>query len=85
GTLQLGNGGTSGSVAGNVVDNGALIVNQSGNVTIASVLSGTGSLTQAGSGQLTLTGASTLSGPTTVSAGTLAVNGSLGQSTVTVQ
>ena len=85
GALQLGNGGTSGSIAGNVVDNGALIVNQSGNVTIASVLSGAGSLTQAGSGQLTLTGTSTLSGPTTVSAGTLAVNGSLGQSTVTVQ
>ncbi|HDR8862172.1 TPA: autotransporter domain-containing protein, partial [Burkholderia territorii] len=85
GTLQLGNGGTSGSVVGNVVDNGALIVNQSANVTLANVLSGTGSLTQAGSGQLTLTGTSTLSGPTTVAAGTLAVDGSLGQSTVTVQ
>ncbi|WP_322034346.1 autotransporter domain-containing protein, partial [Burkholderia sp. BCC1970] len=85
GTLQLGNGGTSGSVVGNVVDNGALIFNQSANVTLASVLSGTGSLTQAGSGQLTLTGTSTLSGPTTVAAGTLAVDGSLGQSTVTVQ
>ncbi|RQR24950.1 autotransporter domain-containing protein, partial [Burkholderia sp. Bp9143] len=85
GTLQLGNGGTSGSVAGNVVDNGALIFNQSANVTLASVLSGTGSLTQAGSGQLTLTGTNTLSGPTTVAAGTLAVAGSLGQSTVTVQ
>ncbi|MCA3932948.1 autotransporter domain-containing protein, partial [Burkholderia sp.] len=85
GTLQLGTGGTSGSVAGNVVDNGALVVDQSGNVTIASVLSGTGSLTQAGTGQLTLTGTNTLSGPTTVGAGTLAVNGSLGQSTVTVQ
>ncbi|WP_321791760.1 autotransporter domain-containing protein, partial [Burkholderia pyrrocinia] len=85
GALQLGNGGTSGSIAGNVVDNGALIFNQSGNVTVASVLSGTGALTQAGSGQLTLTGTNTLSGPTTVSAGTLAVNGSLGQSAVTVQ
>ncbi|PCE32533.1 autotransporter domain-containing protein [Burkholderia ubonensis] len=85
GTLQLGNGGTSGSVAGNIANNGALVFNQSGNVTVASVLSGTGSLTQAGSGQLTLTGTSTLSGPTTVGAGTLAVNGSLAASTVTVQ
>ncbi|OJA80062.1 autotransporter outer membrane beta-barrel domain-containing protein, partial [Burkholderia ubonensis] len=85
GTLQLGNGGTSGSVAGDITDNGALVFNQSGNVTVASILSGTGSLTQAGSGQLTLTGTSTLSGPTTVGAGTLAVNGSLAASTVTVQ
>ncbi|RQR45360.1 autotransporter domain-containing protein, partial [Burkholderia sp. Bp9140] len=85
GTLQLGNGGTSGSVAGDVVDNGALIFNQSANVMVANVLSGTGSLTQAGSGQLTLTGINTLSGPTTVGAGTLVVNGSLGQSSVTVQ
>ncbi|KWF08630.1 autotransporter domain-containing protein [Burkholderia ubonensis] len=85
GTLQLGNGGTSGSVAGDITNNGALVFNQSGNVTVASILSGTGSLTQAGSGQLTLTGTSTLSGPTTVGAGTLAVNGSLAASTVTVQ
>ncbi|WP_043174806.1 autotransporter domain-containing protein, partial [Burkholderia ambifaria] len=85
GTLQLGNGGTSGSVVGNVVDNGALIVNQSGSVTLANVLSGTGSLTQAGSGALTLTGTNTLSGSTTVAAGTLAVAGSLAQSAVTVQ
>ncbi|EMN1932375.1 autotransporter domain-containing protein, partial [Burkholderia ambifaria] len=85
GTLQLGNGGTSGSVVGNVVDNGALIVNQSGSVTLANVLSGTGSLTQAGSGALTLTGINTLSGPTTVAAGTLDVAGSLAQSAVTVQ
>ncbi|WP_175743390.1 autotransporter outer membrane beta-barrel domain-containing protein, partial [Burkholderia ambifaria] len=84
GTLQLGNGGTSGSVVGNVVDNGALIVNQSGSVTLANVLSGTGSLTQAGSGALTLTGTNTLSGPTTVAAGTLDVAGSLAQSAVTV-
>ena len=85
GTLQLGNGGTSGSVAGNIANSGALVFNQSGNVTVASILSGSGSLTQAGSGQLTLTGTSTLSGPTTVAAGTLAVNGSLAASAVTVQ
>ncbi|HIC7215319.1 TPA: autotransporter domain-containing protein, partial [Burkholderia stabilis] len=85
GTLQIGNGGTSGSIAGNVADSGALVFNRSDNLSFGGAISGTGSLTQAGSGQLTLTGTSTLSGPTTVSAGTLAVNGSLGPSTVTVQ
>ena len=41
------------------------------------MISGTGSLTQAGSGQLTLTGTNTFTGDTTVNAGRLAVNGSL--------
>ncbi len=85
GTLQIGNGGTSGSLAGNVADSGALVFNRADNVSFGGAISGSGSLMQAGTGQLTLTGTSTLSGPTTVNAGTLAVNGSLGNSTVTVQ
>ena len=77
GTLQLGNGGTTGSVEGNIANNAALAFNRSDDVTYGGVISGTGSLTQAGSGQLTLTGANTFTGVTTVSAGRLAVNGSL--------
>ncbi|AOJ06751.1 autotransporter outer membrane beta-barrel domain-containing protein [Burkholderia mayonis] len=85
GTLRIGNGGTTGSLAGNVADNGALVFDEAGNVTYVGAISGSGSLTQAGSGVLTLTGVSALTGPTTVAAGTLAVDGSLANSTVTVQ
>ena len=77
GTLQIGNGGATGSVPGNIVNNAALAFNRSDDVTYGGVISGTGSLTQAGSGQLTLTGTNTFTGGTTVNAGRLAVNGSL--------
>ena len=74
GTLQLGNGGTSGSIIGNVVDNGILAINRSDAVTLANVISGTGSLRQIGTGTTTLTGANTYTGGTLVSAGRLVGN-----------
>ena len=73
GTLQLGNGGTTGSVAGNIVDNAALIFNRSDTLTYGGVISGSGTLNQAGPGTLILTGANTFTGGTTVSGGTLLV------------
>jgi outer membrane autotransporter protein len=73
GTLQVGNGGTTGTIAGNVVNDGVLIFNRSDAVTYGDVVSGTGSLTQAGAGLLTLTGANTYTGGTTISAGTLQI------------
>ena len=49
GTLQVGNGGTTGSLGtGNVTNNAALVVNRSGAVIVGGVISGTGTLTQAG-------------------------------------
>ncbi len=39
GTLQIGDGGTTGSVLGNIVDNGALVFNRSDAVTFAGVIS----------------------------------------------
>ena len=69
GTLQVGNGGTTGSIAGNIVNNAALIFNRSDNLTYANVISGTGTLEQAGAGILTLTGANTYSGSTTIVTG----------------
>ena len=52
------------------------ILDTNGNdVTLASAISGGGSLTKAGSGTLTLTGADTVSGPTTVSGGALMIGG----------
>ena len=73
GTLQIGNGGTSGSIAGNVVDNAALAFDRSDTVTLAGGISGSGTLTQAGSGTLIVTGTNTYTGVTRVSAGTLQV------------
>ncbi|MDQ0251333.1 outer membrane autotransporter protein [Sphingomonas kyeonggiensis] len=78
-TLQLGNGGTTGGITGNVANNGTLAFNRSNNIVFAGVLSGAGSLLQAGSGKTELTGDSSgYTGTTTVAGGTLAVNGKLG-------
>ena len=78
GTLQIGAGGTSGSIVGDVTDNGTLAFNRSDHVTFGGVVSGTGSLTQQGPGTLTLTGANTYGGGTTISGGTLQI-GSAGR------
>ncbi len=52
-------------------DNSALVFRLSSAQTFGGVISGVGSLTQAGTGILTLTGSNTYSGNTTISAGTL--------------
>ncbi len=75
GTLQLGNGGTSGSIVGDVTDNGALAFNRSDTVTFAGVISGGGSVTQVGTGITVLTGTNSYGGATTVSTGALFVDG----------
>ena len=56
-----------------VTDDAALQFNHSDSISYGGVVSGTGSLEQAGSGTLILTGANTYSGGTTISAGTLAI------------
>jgi autotransporter-associated beta strand protein len=71
GTLQLGNGSTSGSIVSNVVDNGTLSIDRSDTVTLPSVISGSGSLRQAGTGTTILTADNTYTGATTITAGTL--------------
>lgn len=83
GTLQVGNGGTTGTLIGDVIDRGTLIFNRSDAVTFGGVVSDMGALRQAGPGMLTLSSASTYTGPTTVAGGTLSVTGSLA-SAVTV-
>ncbi|WP_164483790.1 MULTISPECIES: autotransporter domain-containing protein [unclassified Polaromonas] len=81
GTLQVGNGGTSGSITGNVLNNAALAFNRSDAYMAANSISGTGTLTQNGAGNLILTGASIYTGATSVNAGTLSVNGSITSAT----
>jgi autotransporter-associated beta strand protein len=73
GTLQIGDGGTTGSISGNIANNAALIFNRSDNLAYSGIISGTGTLTKQGTGTLTLTGANTFTGGTAVSAGTLII------------
>ncbi|MFM7109418.1 MAG: autotransporter-associated beta strand repeat-containing protein [Planctomycetaceae bacterium] len=75
GALQVGNGGGTGSLgSGAIVDNASLVFNRSGFLTVANVISGSGSVTQAGPGTTTLTAASSYSGGTTITAGILATS-----------
>ena len=75
GTLQVGNGGSAGSLgSGNVTNNSVLALNRSDAApAVANVISGTGSLVQQGSGTTTLAAANTFTGSTRVAAGTLAL------------
>ncbi|WP_145531675.1 autotransporter outer membrane beta-barrel domain-containing protein [Yersinia kristensenii] len=73
GTLQVGNGGTTGAMAGNIINNGSLSFNRSNTLVYGGVISGSGSLAKAGNGVLILTGDHTFTGDTTISAGTLVV------------
>ncbi|WP_367873441.1 autotransporter-associated beta strand repeat-containing protein [Luteolibacter sp. Populi] len=75
GTLQIGNGENTGSITGNIINNGALIFNRSGALSYDGSLSGTGSLTKLGDDTLTLTGANPYTGTTTISGGTVVVGG----------
>ncbi|SPU68439.1 outer membrane autotransporter [Brucella neotomae] len=79
--LQIGTGGVSGSLAGDIVNNGTLVVDRSNAFDLANVISGTGSLTKNGAGTLTLSGANSYTGATTVSAGTLTQGAAGGFST----
>ncbi|QEL26192.1 autotransporter outer membrane beta-barrel domain-containing protein [Bosea sp. F3-2] len=71
GTLQLGNGGMSGSILGDVVNNGVLAFNRSDAVTFSGAISGSGAMQQIGTGTTILTGNSGHTGGTTISGGTL--------------
>ncbi|MDR5853835.1 autotransporter outer membrane beta-barrel domain-containing protein [Caballeronia sp. LZ062] len=71
GTLRLGAGGTSGSVAGDIVNNGALVFDRSDNVTYGGAISGSGDVVQQGKGAVTLTQTHTYTGNTAVDAGAL--------------
>lgn len=83
-TLQVGNGGTSGSIAGNISDSGTLAFDRSDDLAFAGDISGSGALNKLGSGTLTLNGAVGNTGLTTVRAGTLALGGSFSGGAITV-
>ncbi|MDR1536029.1 MAG: autotransporter-associated beta strand repeat-containing protein, partial [Planctomycetota bacterium] len=71
GILQIGDGGETGSIAGNIVNNANVTFNRSDDLAYGHAISGSGGLTKRGSGTLALSGANTYSGMTTVEAGKL--------------
>ena len=77
GTLQIGNGGTAGSISGDVTDNGNLAFGRSDTTVFSGVISGTGSITQV-SGTTVLTAANSYTGSTTIKSGAKLVLGAAG-------
>jgi autotransporter-associated beta strand protein len=78
GTLQIGNGGATGNItsSSSIVDNGALVFDSSSNVSYTAVISGTGTITQNGSGTITLSSAAnTETGIINLNAGVISVIG----------
>ena len=71
GILQLGNGGTTGMITGDVINNGTLAFNRADNIVFAGNISGSGSIAYMGPGTVTLTGSSTYSGGTVIAGGTV--------------
>jgi len=73
GTLQ----GTTISLQGDIANNASVVFDQTTAGTYAGAMSGSGTLTKLGTGNLTIGGVNTFSGPTSVNAGTLTVLGSM--------
>ncbi len=72
GTLQLGNGGATGAIMGDVVvDNGTFAINRNNAYVFGGVISGTGAFQQLGTGTTILTGTNSYTGGTIIAAGTL--------------
>lgn len=74
GTLQIGTGGLAGTIPSlPFTNNGSVVVNRSDAFTLGTVISGSGTLVQAGSGTTTITAEQTYTGLTTVNAGVLQI------------
>ncbi len=93
GYLQIGVGGTTGTLAGTsgvtTSTNTQLVINRSDAVTIAPVISGGGALLQNGTGKTSLTSDNTLTGPVVINGGSLfagngGATGSFGSGNVTI-
>lgn len=89
GSLQIGNGGTTGSITSDITNNNLLIFNRSNSYQFDYTISdgsAAGRVQQNGSGTTILTGNNSYSGGTTISAGTLQVNNAnaAGSGTITL-
>jgi len=76
GNVQVGSGGTSGSLgAGAIVNDTTLTFNRSDATTVANDISGNGALVKSGAGTMTMSGALTYAGATTINAGRIKISG----------
>lgn len=73
GVLQFGTGSTGGTPpsSSDIVNNGALVINRSVNTTYSGIMSGSGTITNAGTGTLRLANTQIYTGATTITNGTL--------------
>jgi autotransporter-associated beta strand protein len=84
GALQIGNNGTTGNLAGNLLNNGTLVFKRSDLHDITGVISGTGSVIQNGGSNARFAAENTFTGPLTVISGNVAIgNGGSGGSLAT--
>ena len=67
--LDLGGGTSSGSIDGDVINNGTLAFDRSDCITFGGIISGSGGITINNNGMVTLEGANTFGGPTHVGNG----------------
>jgi autotransporter-associated beta strand protein len=74
GTLQIGNGGASGSLTGNITNNGTLVLNRSDDFTFSANSTGTGTLFKLGSNTVTLNRTQSNTGGTVIDSGTLVLS-----------
>jgi len=77
--------GTSRSVRGDITNSAAVVFDQTTSGTYTGNMSGVGTLTKDGSGEVVLSGSNSYTGATTVSNGSLVVNGSVANTALTVQ
>ncbi|TAK96277.1 MAG: hypothetical protein EPO07_14680, partial [Verrucomicrobia bacterium] len=90
GTIQVGDGATTGDIGGgNITNNSALVFQQTDNRSVAGAVAGTGSLAQNGAtvltlaGQLPYSGVTTIASGATLQAGNGGANGAMSTSAIT--
>ena len=85
GVLQIGNGGTTGTLASTaIVNNATLVFDRGGTSSFTGVISGSGALQKEGAGLLLLSGSTSYTGVTTVSGGTLQLQNATPSSAFTI-
>lgn len=77
GTLQIGDGGTAGTISGTIVNDGTLIFDRTDTITIDEVISGTGKVMMQGTGTLILSAENSWSGETEIAAGCVVIDGEM--------